>query len=132
MGSLGDSSGMEVFVRGVPERITENELNKFFASSMERLKIEDWVCQKIGRKAFANIVFLRPTEGRRFLNKHGNMIGPGVETLVLQGRWWVFLELLFHLRAVLGGLRRYFLLRQLYFLSTALLLRSTCNKNWQY
>lgn len=76
MGGLGDITGMEVFVRGVPEGITEKKLNGFFASFMERLGIEDWVCQKIGRKQLANIVFLQPSEGRRFLNKHGNMMGP--------------------------------------------------------
>lgn len=87
MGSLGDSSGMAVFVRGVPERITENELNKSLAGCMERLEIEDWVCQKFGRKPFANIIFLRATEGQRFLNKHGDTIGARVERLVLQGRY---------------------------------------------
>ncbi|CAG8976039.1 hypothetical protein HYALB_00010320 [Hymenoscyphus albidus] len=60
MGNVSEFSGFEVFVRGV----------------MERLGIEDWACQKIGRAPFAIIVFLRPSKGSNFLRKHGAVKGP--------------------------------------------------------
>jgi hypothetical protein len=62
---------MEVFIRGVPERATENSLNTFFERLLRSLDIEDWICQKINRKPFANLIFLFKEDGLRFLSLHG-------------------------------------------------------------
>jgi hypothetical protein len=63
---------MEVFIRRVPPREAESSLNSFFGEVLSRLNIEDWMCQKIPRKSFLKLIFLRPGDAVRFLNLHGN------------------------------------------------------------
>ncbi len=62
---------MEVFVRGLPLRATENEFSKFIRSSLEELDIHDWHCQKRKQKTFAFLTFLKLRDGERFLARHG-------------------------------------------------------------
>jgi hypothetical protein len=63
---------MEVFIQNVPPREAESSLNSFFSEVLSRLNIEDWMCQKIPRKPFVKLIFLRPGDGVRFLNLHRN------------------------------------------------------------
>jgi hypothetical protein len=58
---------MEVFIRKVPAREEEENLQKFFANELNHLQLEDWVLHKIQRKPFAKLIFLRPEDGERFL-----------------------------------------------------------------
>ena len=62
---------MEVFIRDVPERATENSLNTFFERVLCSLNIEDWICQKINQKPFAKLIFLFREDGVRFLSLYG-------------------------------------------------------------
>jgi hypothetical protein len=69
---------MEVFIRHVPPREVESSLESFFGEVLSRLSIEDWMCQKIPRKPFVKLIFLRSGDGLRFLNLHGsNLIFKG-------------------------------------------------------
>jgi len=61
---------MEVFIRHVPPREAESNLNRFFGQVLSRLNIEDWMCQKIPRKPFVKLIFLRSGDGERFLTLH--------------------------------------------------------------
>jgi hypothetical protein len=65
---------MEVFIRNVPPREAERSLNSFFSEVLSRLNIEDWMCQKIPRKPFVKLIFLRSRDGVRFLDLHGNTL----------------------------------------------------------
>jgi hypothetical protein len=62
---------MEVFIRGVPERVTENQFAKSIQPALLDLKIYDWQVQKRPRKTFANLTFLNISDGQRFLARHG-------------------------------------------------------------
>lgn len=59
---------MEVFVRGVPERATENQTTNFFLPILNKLSIKNWHCQKKKRKHFATLTFLSSMDGERFLS----------------------------------------------------------------
>ncbi len=83
---------MEVFIRGVPGRETEKSLNNFFKNVLNRLKIEDWTCQKIARKPWAKLIFLSYEDGQRFLSLYGktkdfsgsNFLVPGRTDLIFK------------------------------------------------
>jgi hypothetical protein len=64
---------MEVFVRGVPERATENHMTNFFLPILSKLSIENWHCQKRKSKRFATLTFLSSMDGERFLSLYGQM-----------------------------------------------------------
>src|SRR5436309_5272359 len=78
---------MEVFVRGVPERATENQTTNFFLPILSKHSIENWHCQKRKWKRFATLTFLSSKDGERFLNLYGqikNGLGHS-NTLTFQG-----------------------------------------------
>lgn len=85
---------MEVFIRGISERENERNLEAFFDDVLGKLKFKDWICQKLGSKPFAKLVFLRPEDGQRFLRLHGlvkslfgcNELSPGATYLLLKGK----------------------------------------------
>ncbi|KFA70790.1 hypothetical protein S40288_09553 [Stachybotrys chartarum IBT 40288] len=62
---------MDVFLRNLPARLTDKSLSTQLATAVEALGIEDWDCQKFGNKTFGILTFLRPQDGERFLQKHG-------------------------------------------------------------
>jgi hypothetical protein len=62
---------MEVFVKGVSERESERNLHDCFENVLRPLGIEDWSCQKLGKKPFAKILFLSPLDGQKFLDRYG-------------------------------------------------------------
>jgi len=66
---------MEVFVRGVPLRTTENEFSKFIGPILSNLNIHDWQCSKRKQKTFAFLTFLKAKDGERFLALHGQALG---------------------------------------------------------
>lgn len=55
---------MEVFVRGIPERATENQLSKCFRPILAELGILDWDCQKRKGKSFGFLIFLKVEDAR--------------------------------------------------------------------
>ena len=85
---------MEVFIRGISERENERNLETFFDHVLGKLKFRDWICQKLGSKPFAKLVFLHPEDGQRFLRLHGlvkdlfgrNELSPGATYLLLKGK----------------------------------------------
>lgn len=62
---------MEVFIQGVPERATENQLREFLLPVLTRLAIEHWHCEKRRGRRFANLTFLRNEDGNIFLSQYG-------------------------------------------------------------
>ncbi|KUJ21239.1 rna-dependent rna polymerase-like protein [Mollisia scopiformis] len=62
---------MEVFVRDVPEQVTEKGLRNLLQPYMRTLKIEIFHCTKQQQKRFAFLVFLTAEDGNRFLQHYG-------------------------------------------------------------
>ena len=62
---------MEVFVRGIPDRATENQFSNFIRPILSALNVHDWQCQKPKRKPFAFLSFLNVKDCERFLALHG-------------------------------------------------------------
>lgn len=62
---------MEVFVRDVPEQITEKGLRNLIGPYMEKLSIQTYLCGKQRQKRFAFVTFLHVEDGQRFLQAHG-------------------------------------------------------------
>src|ERR1700742_577677 len=62
---------MEVYIKGVPERVTENKFSKFIRPALSALNIFDWQVQKRPGKNFAHLTFLSIGDGQRFLARHG-------------------------------------------------------------
>ncbi|KAI9825931.1 MAG: hypothetical protein M1819_000450 [Sarea resinae] len=69
---------MDVFVRDVPEQVTENGLRKFLQPYMAKLSIQTYWCQKQRQKRFAVLTFLEPDDGQRFLRTYGQAKPPGI------------------------------------------------------
>lgn len=84
---------MEIFIKNVPERATENALRSHFEKFMDTWAIEDWMCQKLGQEPFAKLILLFKKDGEKFLRLYnqGQMTkGPaftfkGVKLTCLQG-----------------------------------------------
>jgi hypothetical protein len=69
---------MEVFIRNLPEQITEKGLRKFFMPYMEALSIDVFSCEKMQRARIATLTFLYQHDGQRFLHEHGQQeMSPG-------------------------------------------------------
>ncbi|TVY73467.1 putative RNA-dependent RNA polymerase [Lachnellula suecica] len=62
---------MEVFMRNVPEQMTENGLRSQLKPHMAALSVNTYHCQKWPQKNFAVLTFLRNADGNRFLEKYG-------------------------------------------------------------
>jgi hypothetical protein len=76
---------MEVFIRRVSKRETEESLKSFLGNVLRGLSIEDWGCGKRAQKDWAKLFFLNLEDGRRFLRLHGQT-DPGSTNLVFKGR----------------------------------------------
>ncbi|KAE9382198.1 RdRP-domain-containing protein [Stipitochalara longipes BDJ] len=69
---------MEVHVRNVPQRSTENAFRKFLKPHLEKLSIRCVHCQKPQGKTYANLTFLHIADAEKFLQHHGQSPGaPG-------------------------------------------------------
>ncbi|CZR68497.1 related to RNA-directed RNA polymerase [Phialocephala subalpina] len=62
---------MEVFIRDVPEQVTQNGLSNLLKPYMAKLSIKTYHCQKPQQKRFAFLVFLDIKDGKRFLEAYG-------------------------------------------------------------
>ncbi|KAN0121734.1 RdRP domain containing protein [Hyaloscypha variabilis] len=69
---------MEVFVRNVPQRSTENAFRKFLKPHLDKLSIRCAHCQKPQGKSFAIVTFLYVSDAEKFLQHHGQTLAaPG-------------------------------------------------------
>ena len=66
---------MEVYVKGAPLRVSENQFQNFIRPYLTDLDIHDWQCDKKKQKAFAFLRFLNDRDGERFLARHGHSSG---------------------------------------------------------
>ena len=61
---------MEVFVRNLPEQISEKQLKDFFKPILLGLSISTYCCHRL-RKGCATVTFLDPVQGQKFVELHG-------------------------------------------------------------
>ncbi|KAI5277151.1 RNA-directed RNA polymerase [Aureobasidium subglaciale] len=66
---------MEVFINSIPAHCTERDLKRFLRSPLAEFDITDFVCEKLGSKACAKLIFLDTDKGKRFLKKYGKSVG---------------------------------------------------------
>lgn len=64
---------MELFLKNVPPNLTDDTLEDELRPFMERLKIEDWTCDKPRHKTRAWVSFLNGPDGLKFLASHGEL-----------------------------------------------------------
>lgn len=62
---------MEVFIRDVPEQVTENGIRKVLQPYVDKLSIQTYHCRKQRQKRFALLTFLHQSDGQRFLVMYG-------------------------------------------------------------
>ncbi|KAL8783757.1 MAG: hypothetical protein Q9195_009284 [Heterodermia aff. obscurata] len=62
---------MEVFVRNLPDTMTERQVKKFFEPWLTRLQIYTFRVDKHANKNFALLTFVSGSAGQRFLLEHG-------------------------------------------------------------
>jgi hypothetical protein len=62
---------MEVHIRNIPERSTENAFRKFLKPHLDKLSIRCVHCQKSQGKTFATLTFLYIPDAEKFLQHHG-------------------------------------------------------------
>lgn len=65
---------MEVFVRNLPEQLSEKQLRDFLRPIFTSLSIDSFCCQKL-RKGCATVTILDPQLGQKFLDLHGQSSG---------------------------------------------------------
>ncbi|KAK6579875.1 hypothetical protein PZA11_007583 [Diplocarpon coronariae] len=58
---------MEVFIRDVPEQLTENMIRKLLRPYLEKLSIQTYHCRKQAQKRFALLTFLHVSDGQNFI-----------------------------------------------------------------
>ena len=82
---------MEVYVRNLPDAMTERQVQTFFKPHLAELKIYTFRVQKHVNKRFALLTFIDVSAGNRFLQKHGQTQPgkPGFEKVKIK---------LFHMR----------------------------------
>ncbi|KAG9562824.1 RNA-directed RNA polymerase, partial [Aureobasidium melanogenum] len=66
---------MEVFINRIPPHCTERQLNRFMSSPLAEFGITDFVCEKLGNKACAKLIFLDIDKGKRFIARYGKSDG---------------------------------------------------------
>ncbi len=62
---------MEVFVRNLPDSITEKQVRKYFKPILAKLEINIFHCQKLRGRGLATLTFLDVNKGQNFLLLHG-------------------------------------------------------------
>lgn len=65
------SEAMEVHIRNVPDRASENVLRKFLKKHLSALSIVDVHTEKPQGKRFAKLTFLSIDDAKKFLNNYG-------------------------------------------------------------
>ncbi|KAI5248426.1 RNA-directed RNA polymerase [Aureobasidium subglaciale] len=66
---------MEVFINSIPAHCTERDLKRFLRSPLAEFGITDFVCEKLGSKACAKLIFSDTDKGKRFLKNYGKSVG---------------------------------------------------------
>ena len=66
---------MEVFINRIPSHCTERDLKKFMRSPLHEFGITDFICEKLGNKACAKLIFLDSDKGKRFIARYGKSDG---------------------------------------------------------
>ncbi|KAH0391708.1 RNA-directed RNA polymerase, partial [Aureobasidium melanogenum] len=66
---------MEVFINRIPPHCTERQLKRYMTSPLAEFGINDFVCEKLGNKAYAKLIFLDTDKGKRFISKYGKSDG---------------------------------------------------------
>ena len=62
---------MEVFVKNLPDTMTERQVKKFFEPHLAKLQIYTFRVEKHTNKNFALLTFVEVSTGQRFLREHG-------------------------------------------------------------
>jgi len=62
---------MEVFVRNLPDSITEKQVRRYFGPILAKLEINTFHCQKLKGRGLATLTFLDVNKGQNFLLLHG-------------------------------------------------------------
>ncbi|KAK0668752.1 putative RNA-dependent RNA polymerase 1 [Cercophora samala] len=62
---------MEVHIPNVPTDLTSRTFQRLVEPILHNLDIVDYLCEKTRHKKFANITFLQPSDGNRFLSIYG-------------------------------------------------------------
>ena len=62
---------MEVFVKNLPNAMTERQVRKYFEPHLAKLQIHTFHVDKHGNKDFARLTFSDLAKGKRFLEEHG-------------------------------------------------------------
>lgn len=66
---------MEVFINRIPPHCTERDLKRFMKAHLAEFEITNFVCEKLGNKACAKLIFLDADKGKRFLARYGKSNG---------------------------------------------------------
>lgn len=66
---------MEVFINRIPPHCTERDLKRFMNAPLAEFNITNFVCEKLGNKACAKLIFLDADKGKRFLTRYGKSNG---------------------------------------------------------
>jgi hypothetical protein len=62
---------VEVFINRIPPHCKERDLKRFIKDHLKEFGIIHFVCEKLGNKACAKLIFLEVDKGKRFLAKYG-------------------------------------------------------------
>ena len=62
---------MDIFIRNIPDQMTENDVNRVLSRYMHRIGITTWKCDKFRSKSCAIVTVLDITKAKRFLHLHG-------------------------------------------------------------
>lgn len=62
---------MDVFMRNLPPDLTDRSLERLMQPFMEKLSIQDYLCEKQRKKTIAFLTFLHQRDGEKFLQHHG-------------------------------------------------------------
>ncbi|KAJ2899354.1 RNA-dependent RNA polymerase [Zalerion maritima] len=79
---------MEVFMRGLPNFVSEKALEENLKPRISKLGIDRFGCQKRGNATTGNIIFVTPSDGEKFLTAYGAVRDPtngGVSVPWLRG-----------------------------------------------
>lgn len=66
---------MEVFINRIPPQCTERDLKRFMKAHLAEFEITNFVCEKLGNRACAKLIFLDADKGKRFLARYGKSNG---------------------------------------------------------
>jgi hypothetical protein len=91
---MDQPQGMEVHIRNVPAKSTENALRNFLKPYFQKLSIQNVHCQKQRDKSYAQLTFLNIDHARRFLEYHGQTKAAGNRRAAKVNTWSINLKFL--------------------------------------